>query len=296
MSKSKLLFTSLAIVISTLVMIRDTWGWGFFAHKWINRLAVDALPAEVRPFFEQHRDYLSEHAVDPDLWRDNDAAEHFRHFIDIDLYGPFPFKELPRDFEAAKQKFGEKTVIDRGIAPWWIEKQYDRLVQHMKSGKTDSLLVVAAALGHYVSDLHMPLHTVENYDGQLTGNTGIHSRFEWQMIERFSDRIHLTPEAADYLDDARTFAFNVVIRSYRLADELLRADTDARTTGRVYGQPEDFDNAYYLALFSQAGELAEKQMCRAVTAVASIWYSAWIDAGKPTLSAEKAMQNEKGRM
>ncbi len=283
MPKSRQLFILVLILGSVFVTNHSVQGWGFFAHKWINRLAVDALPAETRPFFEQHRAYLSEHAIDPDLWRDNDSAEHYRHFIDIDLYGPFPFKELPRDFEAAKHKFGEKTVIDRGIAPWWIEKQYRRLVNLMKAGQTDTLLIVAAALGHYVADLHMPLHTVENYDGQLTGNTGIHSRFEWQMIERFSDRIHLTAQPAEYIEEPRTYAFSVIMQSYRLADELLQADTESRATAKVYERPEDFDGAYYHALFDQVGNIAEKQMSRAVTAVASVWYSAWIDAGQPQL-------------
>ncbi len=283
MLKNKQLLMLLIIVIGIFVMGRKTWGWGFFAHKWINRAAVDTLPAEARGFFERHRDYLSEHAVDPDLWRNTDPDEHFRHFIDIDMYGPFPFKELPRDFEAAKKKFGEAVVIERGIAPWWIEKQYGRLIGFMKSGATDSLLIVAAALGHYVSDLHMPLHTVENYDGQLTGNKGIHSRFEAEMIEKFADKIRLQPEPAEYIDDPRAFIFGVVMQSYRLADELLQADTQARASGKEYSQREDFDRAYYHALFGQTGDLAARQMSHAATAVGSIWYSAWIDAGQPRL-------------
>lgn len=279
----RLTFQTLILCL-VLLMNHAAQGWGFFAHEWINRLAVDALPPQLRPFFEQHREFLAEHSVDPDLWRKDDPNEHFRHFIDIDLYGPFPFSELPRDFAAAKQKFGEKTVIDRGLAPWWIEKQYARLMDLMKNGQTDSLLIVAAAIGHYVSDLHMPLHTVENYDGQLTGNQGIHRRFEADMIERFASRIHLVPEPAEYIDDPRAFIFDVIMRSYRLSDALLQADTQARATEKIYDQPEDFDAAYYHALFGQVGEMAERQMSRAITAVASIWYSAWIDAGQPQLS------------
>jgi hypothetical protein len=288
MAKRKLSIIFLLALITVLAMNRRAGAWGFFAHKWINRLAVDAVPAEIRPFFERHREYLSEHSIDPDLWRDHDDAEHFRHFIDIDMYGPFPFAELPRDFEAAKQKFGEKTVIERGIAPWWIEKQYWRLVDLMKSQNADSLLIVAVAISHYVADLHMPLHTVENYDGQLTGNTGIHGRFEWRMIETFSDSIHLAAKSAEYFDDPRTFAFEVAMQSYQLADELLQADSRSRAADKSYEKPDDFDLAYYDALFRQTGEIAEKQMSRAITAVASVWYSAWVDAGKPDLTAAQA--------
>jgi hypothetical protein len=41
---------------------------------------------------------------------------------------------------------------------------------------------VAADIGHYVADMHQPLHLTRNYNGQLTGNYGIHARYEGQMI------------------------------------------------------------------------------------------------------------------
>ena len=53
--------------------------------------------------FEKHRVAIVEHVIDPDLWRNVgfDADESPRHFVDMDAYGPPPFKELPRDFDEA---------------------------------------------------------------------------------------------------------------------------------------------------------------------------------------------------
>jgi hypothetical protein len=43
--------------------------WGFFAHKRINRLAVLTLPPQMMVFFKPNIDYLTDHAVDPDMRR-----------------------------------------------------------------------------------------------------------------------------------------------------------------------------------------------------------------------------------
>ena len=31
-------------------------------------------------------------------------------------------------------------------------------------------------VGHYIADLHNPLHTIINYNGQFTGNDGVHKK------------------------------------------------------------------------------------------------------------------------
>ncbi|MEE8113381.1 MAG: S1/P1 nuclease [Nitrososphaerales archaeon] len=274
----------LSLLASLLFLHSSSFGWGFFAHKWINRVAIESLPDEIRPFFQSHQTYLSKHAIDPDLWRQDDPDEQYRHYIDIDMYGRYPFKELPRSSEQATKKFGEETVVKRGIAPWWVVQTYKNLVEAMQAGEPDSIIFVSAALGHYVSDLHMPLHNVENYDGKLTGNKGIHARFERWMIERYSEDMQLTVAKARRFDVPLDAIFEVVLESVQFADAILEADTRAKVSGRVYQKSEDYDAEYYGALFKNAGGLAEKRMSQAAHAVGSFWYSAWIEAGKPELA------------
>ena len=43
----------------------------------------------------------------------------------------------------------------------------EKLTSAFKSKNKDSILFYAADLGHYVGDLHVPLHITNNYDGQL---------------------------------------------------------------------------------------------------------------------------------
>lgn len=72
--------------------------WGFFAHKRINRLAVLTLPPEMMVFFKPNIDYLTDHAVDPDMRRYASKHEAPRHYIDLDNYGAPPFTDLPRQW------------------------------------------------------------------------------------------------------------------------------------------------------------------------------------------------------
>ena len=84
--------------------------WGFFAHKRINRLAVLTLPPQMMVFFKRNIDYITDHAVDPDMRRYASKHEGPRHFIDLDNYGP-PFDALPRQRLDAMHYFTEIWVV-----------------------------------------------------------------------------------------------------------------------------------------------------------------------------------------
>src|SRR3954452_4667558 len=92
--------------------------WGFEAHRLIADRAIDLLPAEIRPFFVKHRAFISEHAIDPDLWRTAGWIEEPpQHFFDMDAYGPAPFDAIPHDKDAAIAKFGNDMVQKNGLLP-----------------------------------------------------------------------------------------------------------------------------------------------------------------------------------
>lgn len=81
--------------------------WGFFGHRTINKMAVFTLPQKMLPFYKKNINYISEHAVDPDMRRYATKFEAIRHYIDIDQWDTIPFKKLPRDLNEAMLKFGE---------------------------------------------------------------------------------------------------------------------------------------------------------------------------------------------
>jgi hypothetical protein len=283
--RSTVLFWMLLAVSCGFLAILATslFAWGFTAHRIINSRAVDLLPVEMRGFFVENRDYLAEHSVDPDLWRKEDESEAVRHFIDIDLYGKYPFSDLPRDYDAAVTKFGQEVVRKRGVGPWRVIEFLNELTRAMRDSNSHEILRIAAPLGHYVADLHVPLHTIENYDGQLSGNRGIHRRWESTMIDAFLPDMELKPSPASYLERPLDAIFGVVLDSYVYADDLVRADDRSKLPGRTYDKPEDYDLAYYAGLCRRTRWFTQDRLEAAISDVASFWYTAWRNAGQPPL-------------
>ena len=121
------------VVICLLIvagMPRPATAWGFEAHKFIMARAIPLLPAEIRPFFMKYETSLVEHSIDPDLWRTVGwVDETTRHFVDMDAYGPYPFKELPRQYDEAVKRYGAEFVAKNGTLPWRTEEIYQKLVE-----------------------------------------------------------------------------------------------------------------------------------------------------------------------
>jgi hypothetical protein len=159
--------------------------WGFFAHRKINQLAVYTLPSSMASFYKKNIQYLSEAAVNPDRRRYAVPEEAPRHYIDLDDYGDSAVYKLPRYWSDAVKQFGEDSLQARGIVPWHIYRMYFQLKDAFLLKDPDKILRVSADLGHYVADAHVPLHTTKNYDGQLTGQTGIHGFWESRLPELY---------------------------------------------------------------------------------------------------------------
>jgi hypothetical protein len=193
-------FWWIALTVVVAVVPSTLFSWGFFAHKWIHREAIKLLPVPLRSFYESVADSVVEKSVEPDKRRRRVQNEEFHHYIDIDHYGRYPFLEVPRDYQAAVQKYSADTLLSYGDSPWNVARVMDSLTVAMRQGRTKEVVQFSADLGHYVADLHMPLHSSENYDGQRSGNNGIHGRFEWQMIER---RIHTLAIRNAFISGAR---------------------------------------------------------------------------------------------
>jgi hypothetical protein len=104
----------LAVVI--LCLPEPTRAWGLDVHRFITKRAIAGLPAGLKPFYTAKADFISEHAVDPDMWRliglkGELGDEEPNHFLDIDgLDDPRPFKNVPRDWNAYVAKYGAERA------------------------------------------------------------------------------------------------------------------------------------------------------------------------------------------
>lgn len=270
-----------------------SFSWGFFAHQSINRLAAYTLPSGMMRFYKNNILFITEHSVDPDKRRYADTSEAAKHFIDIDRYGTSPFDSIPLKWKDAAGKYGEQVLLENGIVPWQIERAYYSLTEAFRLRDSLRILRASADLGHYVSDAHVPLHTTANYNGQLTGQIGIHGFWESRLPELFHTEYDFVVGRAQYISDPLKAAWEIVKIAQSYTDSVLliearlsrsfpsgRRFTFSERNGRIERQySEEYSKAYHTAM----NGMVEKQMRSSILKTGSYWYSAWIDAGQPNL-------------
>jgi hypothetical protein len=245
--------------------------WGREAHRYINNLAVDYLPEEMS-FFKDHRSYLQEHAVDPDT----DPLPGYYHYIDIDYYSEFFNGTFPHNLDSLIALYGLTIVQNHGIVPWIVEQWTDSLSALMETGQWDEVWQVAAELGHYVADSHQPLHLTLNYNGQLTGNYGIHSRYETHMINPHLSQLPFPTGTGIYWPNDIDSVFSYIGEIYPYVDSIMIADDLASA------QDPSYDVIYYSILWQELEYLTTISIHKAIIDLATLWKTAWENAGRPS--------------
>lgn len=271
-------------VLLIVALPAPSFAWGTEAHYFIMDRAIALLPPDIRPLFEKNKVMIVERMVDPDTWRTAGfTQEDPNHFLDIDVpeYGTYPFAALPRDWDAAVLKFGVDRLRTNGLIPWRTEEMWGNLRRAFESyptrgagGRTD-ILLFASWLSHYVSDAHQPFHGIANYNGQLSGQTGVHGRFEGQMFERYRTQLRIAPKAIAPVTNPRDFIFDAVLEDTKLSPIILEADRKA------IGDRDVYDDAYFDAFFAGSREVMERRLDDSIAAVAAMITGAWEAAGKP---------------
>jgi len=263
------------------------WSWGNQGHEIINRAAIQSLPEPLRDWFEARAEYLVIHASDPDALAHNDAEERPHHYTDADAYDRFPFARLREQF-AVEHRPPSAVEMRNGTALWEIGDYFHKLqddfhARHWKRANHDAVF-----LAHYAGDITQPLHTVANFDGQLTGQNGVHSRFESELVNALASRWRLQGAPAADIPHLDERIFNEYVRSYAQASVVLAADRRA-VAGVSYSDPR-----YFSRFSTLAGPVAEKRLEDAATFVGSLWYTAWVKSGNPNLSQWKVPRQNAG--
>lgn len=291
-----------AIIITTVVIALSAiaYAWGAWGHKHINRAAVFALPDQMRVFYYNHIDFVTEAAVVPDLRRPllQDKQEPPRHFIDVEDY-KMPLSDLPKTSKGAAVEFDKSLMTKGGILPWYIQDLMEKLTTAFKKKNKSEILFLSAEIGHYVADAHVPLHTTNNYNGQMTGQKGIHSLWESLLPPMFGDHFNFKTAKPAYIQNIPDYTFKMIAQSHALVEPLLKADMDVRkefdsttmykrdASGKrvmFYNDPV-FSDAYAAALQRQLGDMVEQQIRLSIFDISSYWYTAWVNAGSPNLTS-----------
>lgn len=270
-----------AVALVFVLLPRPADAWGFEAHKFIMLRAIPLLPPALRPFFQKYQASIVEHAIDPDLWRTAGWLEESpRHFVDMDAYGAYPFPDLPHRYDDAVAKHGKEFVEKNGTLPWRAEEIYRKLVEAFTQKapySRDNIKFFSSIIAHYTADAHVPFHASLNFDGQLTGQNGIHARFESELFERYRPVLRIAPPPVTTVANPRDFIFDTLTASFTFVQALLDADK-AAIAGR-----EAYDDRYFTMFFSKARPILERRLSDSIADVASMITSAWIEAGRPAV-------------
>lgn len=289
MNKLKVIF----ITFILLFFYEQSFSWGFFSHRFINKHAVFLLPPEMIGFYKKHIDYLIEHSVDPDKRSHIVEGEAQKHYIDIDVYGENPFEVVPRRWKVAVEKFSEDTLQKYGILPWWIEKMYFQLVNAFKENDVDKILWISANLGHYVGDANVPLHTTQFYDGRKPYQKGVHGLWESRLPELFASNYDYFIGRAQFIPNPLEAAWRMVERSHSQVDSVLNIFDSLFlhfNPSQIYVVEErgnvikkQFSRVFCETYNALLKHMVYRNLVNSIYMVASFWYSAWVLAGQPDL-------------
>ena len=290
--KRALYFTGL--ICFMLIAQFPAHGWGFYGHQKINYYAVFLLPPEMLVLFKPNILFLSEHSVDPDKRRYAVPDEGPRHYIDMDHYGTYPYPAVPRKWDEAVAKFGEDSLKKQGIVPWHIQWMLQRLTNAFKTKNYSLIMKYSAEIGHYIADAHVPLHACSNHNGQFTNQRGIHGFWESRVPELLAEKeFDFFIGKAAYIQHPGDFIWKRVLESARAADTVLSAERELSllfSDDRKYAFEErnektirQYSTAFTIAYDKKLGGMVERRMRQSIFAIASFWYTAWVNAGQPVL-------------
>jgi hypothetical protein len=287
---SKKIFKKIVLLIIAFSSI----SWGFYGHKKINKHAVLILPSPLINLYKKNIIYLTEHSVDADKRRYAVDNEKYNHYIDIDAY-QIPIDSIPKNWKNAVDLYTEDSILKHGILPWNILFVKYNLQKAFEEQDIEKILKLSTDLGHYIGDLHVPLHTTKNYNGQLSNQHGIHALWESRMVELYANNWKIYTGQAKYLEKPNLIIWERLKESNQLVEKVFEYEIAASNISvnkftfetvnqqvrKVYAK--EFCENYKELL----KDMIEKRLKSAISLTASLWYTCWVNAGQPDLKIKK---------
>ena len=230
------------------------------------------------------------------------------NFFKLDIFFPQQYEDIWRIKKSQFEQTLNVTIpgndleieiIDQfteyGTLPYNLMQMKFRLTKAFEEKDANKILRLSSDIGHYIGDAHVPLHTTENYNGQLTNQIGIHGFWESRIPELLADQNwDFLVGAAEYIIDPQEYFWDIVLASSQLVDSVLTIEKRLSNTFPVdlqycytdrNGRNIRTQCAEYTRAFDEAMKgMVEARMQGSIKAVGSIWYTCWVDAGKPKLS------------
>ena len=252
--------------------------WGSTGHKKINGCAALSFGTQMSQF-NQWTSVLVAHASDADDRKTTDPNEAPKHYIDIDSYSEFNSTgKIAQTLDSVIAIHGSNFVYNNGILPYATKTTFDTLKACFLRNDWAKAVLTSSDLGHYVGDGHMPLHITKNYDGQQTGNDGIHSRYETSMIDSYVSQIIYTGDTLTVIPNVTQYIFDYLYINYTYIDSVFAADNYAQGIASNVNSVQ-----YKQALWLKSGGFTTVLFKNASHALAELIYTAWVEAGSPSI-------------
>jgi len=292
------------LFINTIVLpwFMEARAWGFFAHKDINSSAIYLLPPPLINYFIKHQGKIVELSVSADQRRRLDPREAPRHFMDMDAWSDSDRLALRNmSWSEITNCYDMSNLEEHGVLPWNLIAVYRRLIYAFENHKHYDIVKLAADLGHYASDACVPLHLCSNYNGQKTGQHGIHALFESRIPEYLQYEKRCVWRRSQWIPDINQRIWSVIDSSFAFVKLVLSCEFEARklvpnhlqyapilrNKSLTKQESIQFVRAYYDCL----GGLPFLLWARSIEFVADLWFSAWVNAGQPNLMDSYKIKN-----
>lgn len=282
------------ILLLIIVLLLNSWG--FLGHRTAHQIAIYELPNELRLFYYSEIKDIVKYSTRPDDRRNVDSTEAPKHFIDLEAYGKNAAFTLNHSWEKALQQFPKDTFLKYGYVPYEIMRLKNLLTQAFKNKNVDSILFYSEDMGHYICDANVPLHTTINYDGQLTNQVGLHSLWETMIPELEIKSYNLySSHKATYLKNPSVAIWKNIQKTHQLVPILIEKEREVtkqfsdkekyRIQIRKGKEVRNYTSAFAKAYANSLGKTINIQLIRSADLVADMWYTCWVDAGKPNLNS-----------
>jgi hypothetical protein len=181
-----------------------------------------------------------------------------------------------------------------GTVPWWVQTMLYKLTEAFKEKQQARILKLSAEIGHYIADAHVPLHANSNHNGQFTDQRGIHGFWESRIPELLAEKEwDFFIGKADYIKNPGDFIWQRVLESAKAADSVLLFEKELSKTfpsDQKFSFEErngitirQYSSAFSIAYDKKLNGMIERRMRQSIYAIASFWYTAWVNAGQPDL-------------
>lgn len=172
-----------------------------------------------------------------------------------------------------------------------------------------SFYVNLGLMGHFVGDNSQPYHLVADYDGYAAGHGGIHSYYEEALVsalpatltskvvsegKKLQQKVKSKAESVRFLTEKSVVAKMKAAAEISLAeikkiealDKVIKPSEKKSEKGMSLKTPAERQSADVMAPKFEA--LIVSQMARAASLLAHLWDQAYIDSGRPQLTAYRS--------